>query len=41
MAGIVFTTILFIFIKMVQYYWKKTHPRRRKGEVSVNTERKS
>lgn len=25
---------------MIQYYWKKTHPRRRKGEVSVNTERK-
>lgn len=39
MAGIIFFVILFVFFKMVQYYWKKTHPRRRKGEVSVNTER--
>lgn len=39
MAGIIFFVILFVFFKMVQYYWKKTHLRRRKGEVSVNTER--
>lgn len=39
MAGIVFSVILFVFLKMIQYYWKKTHPRRRKGEVSAHTER--
>lgn len=41
MAGIIFSIVLFIFIKLVQYYWRKTHPRRRKGEVSVNTDRKT
>lgn len=39
LTGIICSTIFFIIAKLSVYYWKKTHPRRRKGEVSVNTER--
>ena len=40
-TGILFFIVLFTFIKLVVYYWKKTHPRRVKGEVSQNTEREN